>query len=447
VLEKEFEALIQASAKASGGAKTSGSMTSRERFLRCMHFQSVDRIPHWEFGYWDETIRRFHAEGLPTKYADNWAVEEYFGCEHPTYAPLSLGTINTRKQVVVEERGNTKIVRDGLGTLQEVISQGAGTIPHYLEFPVKDRATWQAFRDEFLPLELGQRLPAAKAEVAKDAARSLTTTEAQKAAKALTPGPSPAGRGVGVRGAASGPGAALPALGTKLLRADVPVGVSIGSYLGWIRNWVGFENIALMFYDDPGLIEEMVAHVAGITKSVLERALPHVSADFAAGWEDICYNSGPLCSPEMFDSIVMPHLRPVLKLLRQHGVDVIWTDCDGDISKLVPLWLAAGQNCMFPIEVRGGTDPVKLRKEYGHEILLVGGFNKMELLKGRKAIVAELKRLEPTVADGGFIPHVDHRVQADVDYDTYRYFVREKLVMCGWKPADIAAIEPLKGLK
>ncbi len=72
---------------------------------------------------------------------------------------------------------------------------------------------------------------------------------------------------------------------------EVPVGVSFGSYLGWIRNWVGFENIALMFYDDPELVEEMVAHVAGITQAVLERALPHVSADFAAGWEDICFNN------------------------------------------------------------------------------------------------------------------------------------------------------------
>ncbi|HOX05386.1 MAG TPA: uroporphyrinogen decarboxylase family protein [Planctomycetota bacterium] len=436
MLEKEFEALIQASAKSGGGAKVSGTMTSRERFLRCMHFQSVDRIPHWEFGYWDETIRRFQAEGLPAKYNDNWSVEEYFGCEHPTYVPLKLGTINTRKQVVVEERGNTKIVRDGLGTLQEVISQGAGTIPHYLEFPVKDRASWQAFRDEFLTLDLDKRLPAANAEAAKDAARSLTTPEAQKSAKA---GKQSA--------AADSAGSGLPALGAKLLRSEVPVGVSIGSYLGWIRNWVGFENIALMFYDDPELVEEMVAHCSGITLKVLERALPHVSADFAAGWEDVCYNSGPICSPEMFNSIVMPHLRPVLKLLRTHGVDVIWTDCDGDITKLVPLWLEAGQNCMFPIEVRGGTDPVALRKQYGHDILLVGGFDKMALLKGKPAILAELKRLEPTVADGGFIPHVDHRVQADVGYDTYRYFVREKLAMCGWKKEDVEAIEPLRGVK
>lgn len=399
MLENEFREMLEQSAKSPAGAaaaQAGGGLTPRERFLRCMHFQTVDRVPHWEFGYWDETIRRFHREGLPADRTDNWKVEDYFGMEHPVYLPAKLSTINDRPHVVVEERGNTRVIRDELGILKEIIARGAGTIPHYLEFPIRDRATWAAFRDEFLPLDLDKR-------VAGDIVKR----------------------------------------GAELLRSDRPVGVSFGSYLGSIRNWVGFENLAVMFYDDPGLIEEMVAHVASLARAVLERTLPHVTVDFAAGWEDICYNSGPLCSPEMFRSMVIPHLAPVVRLLRQHGVDVIFTDCDGDITKLVPLWLEIGQNCMFPIEVRGGTDPVQLRRQYGHDILLIGGFDKMAFLKGREAVLKELRRLEPVVADGGFIPHVDHRVQADVGYDLYRYYVREKLAMCGWRKEDIEAIEPL----
>jgi hypothetical protein len=400
MLESEFREMVESSAQPSGGAGPAPArgLTRRERFLRCMHFQSVDRVPHWEFGYWDETVKRFHAEGLPAGKDVNWKIEAFFGCEHPVYVPVSLGAINHRKEAVVEQRGNTKVVRDGLGVLKEVISRGGGTIPHFMEFPIRDRATWAAFRDEFLPLDIEKR-------AAGDIARR----------------------------------------GAELLRSDRAVGITFGSYLGWIRDWVGFENLALMFYDDPGLVEEMVAHTAGITRAVLERVLPHVTVDFAHGWEDVCYNSGPICSPEMFRSIVIPHLKPVVRLLRQHGVSVVFTDCDGDVTKLVPLWLEIGQNCMFPIEVRGGTDPVRLRKEYGHDILLIGGFDKMAFLKGREAVLRELKRLEPVVADGGFIPHVDHRVQADVSYDLYRYYVREKLVMCGWRKEDIEAIEPLRG--
>jgi len=52
--------------------------------------------------------------------------------------------------------------------------------------------------------------------------------------------------------------------------------------------------------------------------------------------------------------------------------------------------------------------------------------------------------VEHVVADGGFIPHGDHRIPEDVPYDNYRYYVREKLSMLGWRNDEIAQIEPLK---
>jgi len=141
----------------------------------------------------------------------------------------------------------------------------------------------------------------------------------------------------------------------------------------------------------------------------------------------------------------MPHMEPVMKLLRQHGVDVIWTDCDGNILKLIPLWMKVGLNCMFPLEVRPGNDPVALKREYGRELLIRGGFDKDVLYQGRAAIVSELKRLEPAVAGGGFIPHVDHRCPGQVPFDTYRYYIWEKCHMLGWPEAEIRSFPAMQG--
>ncbi|NQU44689.1 hypothetical protein HQ520_15465 [bacterium] len=44
--------------------KTSGP-TLRERFQRAMHYQSVDRLPNFEFGYWAEALTVWHKQGLP----------------------------------------------------------------------------------------------------------------------------------------------------------------------------------------------------------------------------------------------------------------------------------------------------------------------------------------------------------------------------------------------
>src|SRR5450756_513743 len=136
---------------------------------------------------------------------------------------------------------------------------------------------------------------------------------------------------------------------------------------------------------------------------------------------------------------------PVMRLLREHGIDIIWTDCDGNILKLIPLWLKVGLNCMFPLEVNAGNDPIALKKEYGRDLLIRGGFNKFALHEGRAAILRELRRLGPAVAEGGFIPHIDHRCPGGVSFDNYRYYIWEKCHLLGWPEERIKAAPAFDG--
>jgi uroporphyrinogen decarboxylase len=141
-------------------------------------------------------------------------------------------------------------------------------------------------------------------------------------------------------------------------------------------------------------------------------------------WEDMAYNRGPLMSPQHFKRFLAPHYRRISDLLHKFGVDVIYLDCDGKIDELIPLWLDAGINCMYPIEV--GTwngDALGFRKKFGKDLLMMGGFDKHLLVQGKQHIEAEVYRLLPLVDQGGFIPFPDHRVPPDVPYDNYLYFI------------------------
>jgi hypothetical protein len=91
----------------------------------------------------------------------------------------------------------------------------------------------------------------------------------------------------------------------------------------------------------------------------------------------------------------------------------------------VPTWLDNGVNIIFPLEVNAGVHPEALRKRYPG-IRMMGGYDKVVLLQGQPAIKKELKRLKAIVKEGGFIPHVDHRVQADVAYKDYLYYLSAK---------------------
>ena len=108
-----------------------------------------------------------------------------------------------------------------------------------------------------------------------------------------------------------------------------------------------------------------------------------------------------------------------------------FVDSDGNITDVIDGWVDGGVTCMFPVEVAAGSDPVEIREHWGRDVLMMGGVNKRALAAGRDEIVAELRHLKPLVDEGGYIPHVDHRVPPDVSYEDYLFYLRTKREMYG----------------
>jgi uroporphyrinogen decarboxylase len=187
-------------------------------------------------------------------------------------------------------------------------------------------------------------------------------------------------------------------------------------------------RVSEVIYDDPKLFEEIAETCADVAVAVIERMCGEhgVRPDAANMWEDMCYNAGPLISPKTFKQVLVPHYRRIVDTLHRYDVDVVSLDCDGRIDKLVPLWLEAGVNCMFPLEIgTWGADPVEYRREYGRDLLIMGGFDKHILARRKSDITAEVERLAPLVEEGGFIPFCDHLVPPDVPLSNYIHYLNE----------------------
>jgi len=96
----------------------------------------------------------------------------------------------------------------------------------------------------------------------------------------------------------------------------LPCGRLCGSLYGWLRNWMGVEELSLVVYDDPAWFEEMVTTVADCIVGVMARVLEAGGRfDACALWEDMCYNGGLLLSPKHFKQFLAPracalHHRP-----------------------------------------------------------------------------------------------------------------------------------------
>ncbi len=355
----------------------STGITLRERWRRTMYFQKVANIPNLEFGYWDSTLKNWHKEGLPPEVNNEESAYEYFGIENWKKAPVNtMGLYPSFPYITLSEDEETRTYQDDAGAIAQINIKGDKSIPHYIDFKLKDRKSWQEYKEKLVYQH--ERIPANWNELVE-----------------------------------------------SYNKRDYPLAVSRGSLIGSIRNWMGFEGVALMVYDDPALLEEMVETVCNMICDTLEIVLKDVEFDFAAGWEDICFNSGPIVGVDFMENVVSPRYRRISDILEKHGCHVSWTDCDGNIMPIVNSFLNGGINCMFPVEVNGGSDPLELRKKWPG-IKLQGGFCKMKLLAGKDAIKKEIQRLSPIVKEGGFLPGVDHRVQADVKLENYKYYLKMK---------------------
>jgi hypothetical protein len=361
-------------------------MNDRQRFNATMHYQPTDRAPLYDFNFWDETIPEWHQQGMPTRFTRANA-REYFGLDASLggggpgewMASVHSGLLPTFEQRILTDDGDiyTQLQHDGVIVRRQ---RSSVSIPMHVGHTLVDRTSWDLHYKPRLDPTNPHRIPA----------------DWEKSAAAWRD-----------------PDRSFPAI------------LWAGSLFGWLRDWMGLENISMTVYDDPAWFAEMVETVADLQIACLNRAFETGARfDAASMWEDMCYNAGPLLSPAHFKEFLVPHYRRITDLLHKHGVDVVYLDCDGKIDDLLPMWLDAGVNCMFPIEIGNWADPVRFRKQYGKSLLMMGGFDKHILAKTPADIDAEIARLTPLVEEGGYIPFCDHRVPPDVPLSNYVHYCR-----------------------
>ncbi|MFC1528612.1 uroporphyrinogen decarboxylase family protein [Candidatus Latescibacterota bacterium] len=361
-------------------------MKSNDRFYKCLHFQPVDHVVDMEFGYWNEIHELWQEEGLPQGLDTHEKLELYFGLERRYRPPIN---VLIQPEFEIEEisvRDGYRYYYDNDHVLCRVPVDSRTTMPEHLEYPLKSRQDWEnSIKPKLYPDNPG-RFPDNIVEQIGDA-----------------------------------------------LDKDYMPWLYVGSLFGRLRNFSGFENVCYMLYDAPDLVDEIIQHMADLTCTILERVMPYVRGRILVAhlWEDICFNAGPMISPEYFREHLVPRYKQITDILRTYGIDRVIVDCDGYIDPLITGWLEAGVNVMFPLERASGSDPVELRQKYGRDLLLMGGIDKRKIAKGGDEIVRELEYLAPLVEKGGYIPHCDHLCPADVTLEKYRYYLRKKRELFG----------------
>ena len=369
-------------------------MTLRENIRAILHYEQYRAMPVVSFGYWRETLEKWASEGhIPQEDAADYARHgDGGGGDRRTMAKLGFD-YNWGRTV----GGNSYLYP---GFAEEVLEQkpdGSRLLRNWEGLLVRDNP-----RIVSIPAEVGTSMTGREAweELYKP---KLQYTPARINLARLE--------------------AAQQASATR----EEPLGIFYGSLYGNIRNMLGVEGISYLAVDDEELYVEIIDTVGNLCYQVTEAVLKHCDQlDFAHGWEDICFRSGPLVNPRVFDELVGPHYKRITDLLLRHGIDIVSLDCDGQIDLLIPTWINNGVNTMFPIEV--GTWNASIapwRAQYGRALRGIGGMDKRVFAYDRQRIDQEIERLKPLVDLGGYIPCPDHRIPPDAKFELVAYYCEQ----------------------
>ena len=385
-------------------------ITAQERFRAICSFERHDDVFMWSVDAWNESFNRWVREGMPVKNLNNkkeinmhlLGYQDQIECIKPNAAIQGMGRNNNPPWVppldplyevkVLEEDEEYIVKIDWDGAVVRIIKSDPELMPQYLEYPVTDKKSWEKYKKRLNPFSPGRWFEGW--DIMTDDKLQFPIKKEQR--------------------------------GKNYYERDFALGMMALSLYGMPRNYMGLENISYAIFDNVSLVEEMIEWQTYFSYEMLKKVFAAgVTLDWVWLWEDMCFNKGPLVSPSFVKKYMAPRYRKIVDLLKSNGVKALILDCDGNAEELLPIWIDCGINAHYPFEIASGMDPLKLRKKYGKNLIIIGGIDKRMLSKGKNEIDQEVEKVKELIKDGGYFVNCDHHIPPDVSYENIKYFLNE----------------------
>ncbi len=347
----------------------------RDEYLNYMTFQSNDRPLFTEiFGPLLGLKEEWVEQGASPGELDFSAFRYRRAMDG--YVPVNTGWIGGCEEEILEETDEYIISRDRMGRRMKLI-KAAATLPLPMEYPVRNMDDWLKVKQhyEFSEERFGEGW--------------------EKAAR-------------------------------EHLQAGRVVTVCIPGGFDEPRQLMGEEGLCIAYYEQPELVHDILQTIGDTAMKVLDRVSAAVGVDQLFVHEDMAGKSGPLAGPKQVAEFIRPYYRRVWDMLRDRGTRLFSQDSDGNMNAVIPAFLDAGINLMYPMEPAAGMDIVKVRETYGKKLAFMGGIDKHVIRRSKDEIVAELEyKIPPMVRSGGCVLGLDHRIPNGTPLDNYRFYMQK----------------------
>ena len=371
-------------------------MNDLVRFKAIVNFEKPDYYPIFGFpgapgfsaGCMSPTHQKLVDEGMPAYVGGNYTGGEFTETESwykywGTTGPLTLDFFPaepTGKTIKCEKRreGNFEVLEYETGeiTRQVINNDITYSMPQFIRYPVRDRASWEFYKDKVMP---GKRWSHEKISAACEKYRNRTR----------------------------------------------PLAIAVhGSWGSSIRGLMGTEEGSYILYDNMELAKDIIDFNRFINREYIFPLIEELKPEIVYTGEDICCKSGMIISPEHFNKLCAPVYTECASIVRDAGVDLFAIDTDGNAMQFVGVVEKLGVNGIFPFEVKPGNDLFRLRESHP-SFILFGWLEKESVNEGNTAnIRPEIMNKVPRLLEkGGYFPNGDHGIQPLVTFDNLCKFM------------------------
>lgn len=358
---------------------------TRDEYIELMTFGKVERQMFVElFGPLIGLDEEWRAQGA-TEDEINMTAFDF------DYVPIvgcggNTGAIHTFEQKIIEETEDYAISKDYLGRTVK-LPKGFATIPLPMDYPVKDMESW---------LKIKHMFEFSEERIDWNAVEAIKKRQQEE--------------GVLVLGSILG---------------------------GWdiARELMGEENACIAYYEDPELMEDIMATITDMSFQVLDRISDKLMIDNLIVHEDMAGKTGPLIGPNLVRQYIKPYYRKIWDMLSSKGTKLFSLDSDGNMEAVIDVFIESGVNILYPAEPAAGMDIVALRKKYGNKLAFKGGIDKHILRGTKEEIRKELEyKMQPLMQQGGMVFGLDHRITNGTPLENYKYYIEQAREILGLPP-------------
>jgi uroporphyrinogen decarboxylase len=204
-----------------------------------------------------------------------------------------------------------------------------------------------------------------------------------------------------------------------------------------VRDYMGYEGALVNMLEQPELVTAVVERCVDHYIQVIRRAA-ELGVNVVFSGDDIADSRGPLFSPRLWRSLLLPHYRRLVAAIHDAGL-YHWKHSDGNLYPFLDSIVDAGTDGIDPIDPLGGMELSVVKARYGERVAIKGNVDQLELLAHgpAEAVVARVKAcIREAGVGGGYVCSSSNSIHSGVDPELYRVMV-EAIHRYGRYPLDM----------